>query len=301
MSGEPTPRHPGEPHPPAGATWRERGFHVIFGHHDRAGRLFDVALIVAIVASILVTLLDSVQSLHQRFGELLYRLEWLFTMLFTAEYLVRLYVVRRPWRYARSFFGIVDLLSVLPTYLSLMLTGSQYLLVIRALRILRIFRVLKLTRYVGEATLLWSALIRSRRKILVFVSTFLTLVLIFGAAMYLIEGPEHGFTSIPQSMYWAVVTMTTVGFGDITPKTPLGQMFTSLIILVGYSIIVVPTGIFTAELANGMRQAREARRCEGCGLAGHEADARFCRHCGEKLSGPGTPGAGSPAAGVRHR
>lgn len=274
---------------------------MIFGHHDRAGRLFDVALIVAIVASILVTMLDSVQSLHQRFGELLYRLEWLFTAVFTAEYLVRLYVVRRPWRYARSFFGVVDLLSVLPTHLSLVLTGSQYLLVIRALRILRVFRVLKLTRYVGEATLLWSALIRSRRKILVFVSTFLTLVLIFGAAMHLIEGPEHGFTSIPQSMYWAVVTMTTVGFGDITPKTPLGQMFTSQIILVGYSIIVVPTGIFTAELANGMRQAREARRCEGCGLAGHEADARFCRHFGEKLPGPGTPGAGSPAAGVRHR
>jgi len=289
MSEEQTPRHPGEPHPAGGAAWRERWFNVIFGHHDRAGRLFDVALIVAIVASILVTMLDSVQSLHQRLGELLYLLEWLFTLVFTAEYLVRLYVVRRPWRYARSFFGIVDLLSVLPTYLSLVLTGSQYLLVIRALRILRIFRVLKLTRYVGEATLLWSALIRSRRKILVFVSTFLTLVLIFGAAMYLIEGPEHGFTSIPQSMYWAVVTMTTVGFGDITPKTPLGQMFTSLIILVGYSIIVVPTGIFTAELANGMRQSREARRCEGCGLAGHETDARFCRHCGEKLPRLGPP------------
>ncbi len=283
MSGEQAHRPPGDPRPAGGASWRSRWFHVIFGHRDRAGRLFDIVLIAAIVASILVTMLDSVQSLHQRLGGQLYLLEWLFTLVFTIEYLVRLYVVRRPWRYARSFFGIVDLLSVLPTYLSLMLTGSQYLLVIRALRILRIFRVLKLTRYVGEATLLWSALIRSRRKILVFVSTFLTLVLIFGAAMYLIEGPDHGFTSIPQSMYWAVVTMTTVGFGDITPKTPLGQMFTSLIILVGYSIIVVPTGIFTAELANGMRQSREARRCEGCGLSGHETDARFCRHCGEKL------------------
>ncbi len=197
-------------------------------------------------------------------------------------------MLERPWRHARSFFGIVDLLSILPTYLSLALAGSQYLLVIRALRILRIFRVLKLTRYVGEATLLWSALIRSRRKVLVFVSTFLTLVLIFGALMYLVEGPEDGFTSIPQSMYWAVVTMTTVGFGDITPKTPLGQLLTSLIILVGYSIIVVPSGIFTAELANGIRNARESRCCEACGLAGHEADALFCRHCGEKLQ-PAAP------------
>jgi voltage-gated potassium channel len=283
MTEERTSRHPGQPHPATGAAWRERWFHIIFGHHDRPGRLFDVILIVVIVASILVTMLDSVRPLHQRFGELFYLAEWTFTLAFTVEYLVRLWVVERPWRYARSFFGVVDLLSVLPTYMSLVLAGSQYLLVIRALRILRIFRVLKLTRYVGEATLLWSALIRSRRKVLVFVSTFLTLVLIFGALMYLIEGPEDGFTSIPQSMYWAVVTMTTVGFGDITPHTALGKMFTSLIILVGYSIIVVPTGIFTAELASGIRSTRESRRCESCGLAGHEADARFCRHCGEKL------------------
>jgi voltage-gated potassium channel len=281
MDRPPASQHP---HQPAGrGGLRERWFQIIFGHHDRPGRLFDIALIVVIVASILVTVLDSVQPLHERYGELFYLLEWSFTLAFTAEYLVRLWVVRRPWRYMRSFFGIVDLLSVLPTYLSLVLVGSQYLLVIRALRILRIFRVLKLTRYVGEATLLWSALIRSRRKVLVFVSTFLTLVLIFGALMYLIEGPEGGFTSIPQSMYWAVVTMTTVGFGDITPHTALGKMLTSLIILVGYSIIVVPTGIFTAELASGIREARQRRRCEECGLAGHESDARFCRHCGAKL------------------
>jgi voltage-gated potassium channel len=289
MGREPAPSHIG-PHEPAdGAAWRKRWFQIIFGHHDRPGRVFDVILIIAIVASILVTMLDSVQGLHQRFGEMFLIAEWAFTLAFTVEYAVRLWVVRRPWRYARSFFGIVDLLSILPTYLSLVLVGSQYLLVIRALRILRIFRVLKLTRYVGEATLLWSALIRSRRKVLVFVSTFLTLVLIFGALMYLVEGPEGGFTSIPESMYWAVVTMTTVGFGDITPHSPLGKMITSLIILVGYSIIVVPTGIFTAELASGIRDARTRRRCEECGLAGHEVDARFCRHCGAKLPRPQIP------------
>ncbi len=283
MAGAPLPARIGPHEPAQGAAWRARAFHVIFGHHDRPGRSFDVVLIIAILASILVTMLDSVQDLHQRFGDAFYLAEWGFTLAFTAEYTVRLWVVRRPWRYARSFFGIVDLLSVLPTYISLVLAGSQYLLVIRALRILRIFRVLKLTRYVGEATLLWSALIRSRRKVLVFVSTFLTLVLIFGALMYLIEGPKDGFTSIPQSMYWAVVTMTTVGFGDVTPHTALGKMLTSLIILVGYSIIVVPTGIFTAELASGIREARQRRRCEECGLAGHESDARFCRHCGARL------------------
>ena len=290
MARQPVPPL-GGPHEPAdGAPWRARWFRVIFGHQDRPGRSFDVILIVAIVASILVTMLDSVQGLHRRFGAAFYVAEWAFTVAFTIEYAVRLWVVRRPWRYARSFFGIVDLLSVLPTYVSLALVGSQYLLVIRALRILRIFRVLKLTRYVGEANLLWSALIRSRRKVLVFVSTFLTLVLIFGALMYLIEGPKDGFTSIPQSMYWAVVTMTTVGFGDITPHTPLGKVLTSLIILVGYSIIVVPTGIFTAELASGIRDARQHRRCEACGLSGHEADARYCRHCGAKL-----PRAAAPA------
>ncbi|GAB3024022.1 MULTISPECIES: ion transporter [Oleiagrimonas] len=283
MTTQPS-RHRFEPHAPAGgAAWRERWFQVIFGHQDRPGRLFDVILIAAIVASILITMLDSVQSLHARYGTAFYLAEWTFTLAFTAEYLVRLWVVRRPWRYARSFFGVVDLLSVLPTYISLALAGSQYLLVIRALRILRIFRVLKLTRYVGEADLLWTALIRSRRKVLVFVSTFLTLVLIFGALMYLIEGPRHGFTSIPQSMYWAVITMTTVGFGDITPSTPLGQLLTSFIILIGYSIIVVPTGIFTAELASGLRTAQTLRRCGECGLSGHETDARYCRGCGAML------------------
>jgi voltage-gated potassium channel len=275
--------------PAQGAAWRARWFHIIFGHEDALGRRFDIVLIVAILASIVVTILDSVASLHLNLGTWFYALEWFFTLAFTLEYLVRLAVVKRPARYAGSFFGVVDLLSVLPTWISLAVAGSQYLLVIRALRILRIFRILKLSRYVGEANLLWSTLVRTRRKILIFVSTILTLVLIFGALMYLVEGPQNGFTSIPTSMYWAVVTMTTVGFGDITPKTVLGQLLTSLIMLVGYSIIAVPTGIFTAELASGLLAQKNDLRCQHCGQAEHDNDARFCKSCGEALPQPVKP------------
>ncbi len=272
--------------PAEGAAWRARWFHIIFGHEDAAGRRFDLVLIMAILASIVVTVLGSVANLHLDLGSWFYTLEWFFTLAFTLEYLIRLAVVNRPSRYARSFFGVVDLLSVLPTWISLVMVGSQYLLVIRALRILRIFRVLKLSRYVGETNLLWSTLVRTRRKILIFVSTILTLVLIFGALVYLVEGPANGFTSIPKSMYWAVVTMTTVGFGDITPKTVLGQLLTSLIMLVGYSIIAVPTGIFTAELASGMRAQKKLTRCADCGETHHDADARSCKNCGGALPAP---------------
>jgi voltage-gated potassium channel len=269
---------------PASQTgWRAHWFHIIFGHEDAAGRRFDVLLIIAILGSIAVAVFDSVAQAHAQYGKLFYALEWFFTLAFTLEYVMRILVVDRPWRYARSFFGIVDILAVLPTWISLVAAGSQYLLVVRALRILRIFRILKLTRYVGEADLLWFTLVRARRKVLVFFSAILTLVLIFGALMYLIEGPEDGFTSIPTSMYWAIVTMTTVGFGDITPKTTLGKMLTSLIILIGYSIIAVPTGIFTAELAAGMRAKRKYRLCSRCGQADHEGDADYCRVCGTEL------------------
>jgi voltage-gated potassium channel len=263
--------------------WRARWFHIIFGHDDAAGRRFDVLLIIAILGSIAVAVFDTVAQVHVRYGAIFYALEWFFTIAFTLEYVMRIVVVDRPWRYMRSFFGIVDVLAVLPTWISLFAAGSQYLLVVRALRILRIFRILKLTRYVGEADLLWLTLIRARRKVLIFFSTILTLVLIFGALMYLIEGPEDGFTSIPTSMYWAIVTMTTVGFGDITPKTTLGKMLTSLIILIGYSIIAVPTGIFTAELAAGMRAKRKLMPCAHCGQTDHESDARHCRICGTAL------------------
>lgn len=269
--------------PAAHDGWRARWFHIVFGHDDAPGRLFDLILIIAILSSILIALLDTVEEVHVRLAGVFYALEWVFTLAFTLEYALRLLVVARPRRYALSFFGVVDLLAVLPTYLSLLVAGSQYLLVIRALRILRIFRVLKMTRYVGEADLLWATLVRSRRKIFVFISTILTLVLIFGALMYLVEGPENGFTSIPRAMYWAVVTMTTVGFGDITPHTTLGQMLTSLIMLVGYSIIAVPTGIFAAELAAGIRDARQQVACVACQMKGHQPDARYCRGCGAPL------------------
>lgn len=269
--------------PAKGAPWRAHWFHIIFGHDDRAGRAFDLALIVLILASILVSILDTVVDLHIGWSRLFYAMEWLFTVAFTIEFGMRIAVVNRPWRYIFSFFGIVDLLAVLPTYLSLFFIGSQYLVVIRALRILRIFRILKLTQYMGEADLLWSTLLRARHKILIFISTIMTLVVIFGALMYLIEGPDNGFTSIPRSMYWAIVTMTTVGFGDITPHTTLGQMLTSVIMLVGYSIIAVPTGIFAAELAAEMRSKQGGGHCAACDLTDHAADARFCRGCGARL------------------
>ncbi|HEY9132154.1 MAG TPA: ion transporter [Dyella sp.] len=268
--------------PASGAAWRARWFHIIFGHDDPPGRRFDVILILVILSSIAVTVLDTVAELRAGWNIAFYVLEWLFTLAFTAEFVLRLMVVKRPGRYVFSFFGMVDLLAVLPTYLSLFVVGSQYLVVIRALRVLRIFRILKLTQYVGEADILWATLLRARHKILIFISTILTLVLIFGALMYLIEGPGNGFTSIPRSMYWAIVTMTTVGFGDITPHTPLGQFVTSIIMLVGYSIIAVPTGIFAAELAAEMR-AKQGVYCPACGLGEHAGDARFCRGCGAAL------------------
>ena len=264
--------------------WRHRIFDVIFHHHRGPARWFDVALIVAILSSVLVVILDSEAGLHARYSRLFYTLEWSFTILFTVEYVVRLSVLKRPLRYARSFFGVIDLLSILPTWLSLLFVGSQYLLVVRILRILRIFRVLRLVRYIDEAGMLLITLRRARRKVLVFVFAVLTLVVIFGALMYMIEGEENGFTSIPVSMYWAIVTMATVGFGDITPHTPVGQFVTSILILIGYGIIAVPTGIYTAELANTLREQHDQRSCAQCRVAGHEADATYCRKCGHPLS-----------------
>jgi voltage-gated potassium channel len=269
--------------PAAPSGWRRRAFDLVFGTDTPAGRAFDAALIVAIVASVLVTMLDSVAALHARYGGLLRATEWAFTLLFGAEYLLRLLVVRRPLRYARSFFGGVDLLAVLPSIVSLVLTGTEQLIGIRALRILRVFRVLKLARYVGAAEQMRTALVRSRRKIFVFITTMLVLISVFGAIMYLVEGPEHGFTSIPRAMYWATVTMATVGFGDLTPGTALGQFITTIMILIGYGIIAVPTGIYAAELTSTLTHARLARRCEACGTRGHDAEARFCRQCGAAL------------------
>ncbi|WP_374474328.1 ion transporter [Arenimonas sp.] len=265
--------------------WRARWFDIIFRHDAGAPRRFDLILIGAIVASVFVVILDSEAELHARWARWFYIAEWGFTLLFTVEYAVRLAVVRNPLRYALSFYGIVDLLSILPTYLSLFLPGSQALLVVRILRILRIFRVLKLMQYTEASGALLSALYRSRRKIAVFLMAVLTLVVVFGAAMYVVEGPENGFTSIPVSMYWAIVTMATVGFGDIAPVTALGRFITSVLILIGYGIIAVPTGIYTAELAAGLREHRKVA-CEGCRLAEHEPDAAHCRRCGAELPAP---------------
>lgn len=272
--------------------WRRHWFDIIYRHDTPSSRNFDLLLIGLILASVLVIMFDSVASIHARWSGWLYGLEWLFTVLFTLEYALRLAVVRRPWRYALSSWGLIDLLSILPSYLSLLLPGGQSLLVVRILRILRLFRILKLTQYVEEGGVLMGALWRSRRKIFVFICAVLTVVVIFGALMYVIEGPEHGFTSIPTGMYWAIVTMATVGFGDIAPSTTAGRFVTSILILIGYSIIAVPTGIYTAELASSLREAgheqryRDRRGCPQCGLEGHDPDAMFCRHCGHHLPTP---------------
>lgn len=240
-------------------------------------------LILVILASVVVVLLDSMPSVKVRWHAWLYAAEWLFTLAFAVEYGVRLWVVKRPLRYAFSFFGIIDLLAILPTFLSLLFPASASFTVIRALRLLRVFRVLKLVEYSSEAGVLIQALVRSRRKILVFIAALLTIVVVFGALMYVVEGPDNGFTSIPAGMYWAIVTVGTVGFGDIAPATPFGRFVTSLLIVIGYSIIAVPTGIYTAELARSLQPRRRQARCGSCGLDDHEADARHCRRCGAPL------------------
>ena len=273
--------------PASGHGWRNRWYRWIFHHETNDERNFDLLLIAAILASIAVVMLDSVAFIKVRWHDALYIAEWAFTILFTLEYALRLWSVKQPLRYATSFFGVIDLLAILPTYLSLLVVGGNYLMVIRVLRLLRMFRILKLVQYSSEASVLITSLMRSRYKIFVFICALLTVVTIFGSLMYVIEGPEHGFTSIPTGMYWAVVTMATVGFGDIAPGTPFGRLVTSVLILIGYSVIAVPTGIFTAELANTLRPPRRKTNCTQCGLDEHETDAGHCRQCGAAL--PGTP------------
>ena len=262
---------------------RYRWYRRVFHHDAPDERNFDLWLIAAILASVAVVILDSVPAVKERWHGVLYLAEWFFTLLFTAEYALRLWVVRKPLRYARSFYGVIDLLAILPTFLSLLFPASASLTVIRALRLLRIFRVLKLVEYSSEAGVLIEALLRSRRKIFVFIATLMTIVVIFGALMYVVEGPEHGFTSIPTGMYWAVVTVATVGFGDIAPSTGVGRFITSVLIVIGYSIIAVPTGIYTAELARSLQPKRRVVRCTECGLPEYESDAWHCRKCGRSL------------------
>jgi voltage-gated potassium channel len=256
---------------------------IIFEADTRAGKFFDLMLIVSIITSVVMVMLDSVNGIQQDHGTLLYLGEWIFTLLFTVEYILRLYCVGRPLSYATSFFGVVDLLAVLPTYLSIFFPGTQYFLVIRVLRVLRIFRVLKLAKYVGETRMLIQALRASRRKITVFLFAVLTLVIIFGALMYLIEDPDAGFTSIPRSIYWAIVTLTTVGYGDISPRTDLGQAVSAIIMIIGYGIIAVPTGIVTAELTQVYKMSVSTQACPQCSAEGHDTDAKFCKFCGSTL------------------
>lgn len=270
-------------HPAVVTGARYRWYRRVFHHDAPDERNFDLWLIAAILASVAVVILDSVPMVQTRWHGALYVAEWFFTLLFTAEYALRLWVVRKPLRYARSFYGVIDLLAILPTFLSLLFPASASLTVIRALRLLRIFRVLKLVEYSSEAGVLIEALLRSRRKIFVFIATLLTIVVIFGALMYVVEGPERGFTSIPTGMYWAVVTVATVGFGDIAPTTSFGRFITSVLIVIGYSIIAVPTGIYTAELARSLQPKRRHVRCLECALPDHESDAWHCRKCGRSL------------------
>ncbi|PWW36299.1 ion transporter [Chromohalobacter israelensis] len=269
---------------PAAVGLRTRLFQIIFESDSRLAKSFDIGLILMILASVAVVMLDSVDSYHSAFGTLFYEAEWAFTLLFTLELAVRLYCLERPLKYLTSFYGVVDLLSILPTWLALLFPWGQSLLVVRLLRVLRIFRVLRLMQFVGEGRLLIDALKNSWHQILLFLFGVLMIVIIFSSLVYLIEPPEAGFTNIPTAVYWGVVTLTTVGYGDITPVTPLGQFISMMVMLIGYSIIAVPTGVFSAEVIRSLREQRYSNEaCPGCGLDRHEHDSRYCRRCGTWL------------------
>jgi voltage-gated potassium channel len=258
-------------------------FCIIFRADTRGGVIFDMALIGAILISVAAVLLTTMENVDAQYGQLFFTIEWTFTVLFTIEYGIRLWCVRDRLNYATSFFGVIDLLSVLPTYLGLVMTGTAPMLVLRVLRILRLFRVMHMERYVGDANILLEVLAASWRKTLVFVYAVLTLVVLFGTLMYYVEQGDGGFTSIPESMYWAIVTLTTVGYGDIIPLTPVGKIIASLIMITGYGIIAVPMGIYFSEFAQASKRRKHKRACPSCGLKGHEADAVHCRACGAEL------------------
>ena len=265
-------------------SWQHRLHEIIYESDTMAGKVFDVSLLILILSSIIVVMLDSVNRWHLLNGQLFLALEWGFTALFTIEYILRLICIKRPWRYVFSFLGLIDLLAIIPSYLSIFFAGAQSLLVLRALRLLRIFRIFKLSHFLSEMQFLGGAIKGSLRKISIFMLVVLTLVIIMGSIMYLVEKGQNGFTSIPDSIYWAIVTITTVGYGDISPVTPLGKLVASLIMLMGYGIIAVPTGIVTNEMALAMRKKEtRAEACLNCGREGHDVNAKFCKFCGEKL------------------
>lgn len=273
---------------PAGG-WRLKLYTVIFESDTRAGVLFDKTLLALILTSLLVVVMESVESLQTRWAWWFDLAEWAFTALFTLEYGLRLWCVRRPLRYARSFFGVVDLLAVAPSYLALLVPGLHALIDVRVLRLLRVFRIFKLTQFINEYQFLGGALLASWRKILVFVSVVAMVVVVLGTLMYVIEGPANGFTSIPTAIYWAATTMTTTGYGDITPKSELGRAITTLMMLLGWGTLAVPTGIVTAEMALRGRERQEghvfdhAKVCTACGQKGHDPTAQYCHHCGALL------------------
>jgi voltage-gated potassium channel len=263
---------------------KEKISRIIFKTDTPAGKAFDIALIIAIILSIIVVMLDSVAEIHKEYGQALFVAEWIFTILFTIEYTLRIYTVSKKFKYIFSFYGIIDLLAILPTYISLFFAGYQYLLIIRILRLLRIFRILKLYRFIGASSFLVESIKASRHKIAVFLSAVMAIVVVMGAAMYLIEGPESGFRSIPESIYWAIITLTTVGYGDITPETPLGKALASVVMILGYSIIAVPTGIITAELTRKKdKNESDKKSCDECGCNDHDKDASYCKVCGKEL------------------
>lgn len=267
-----------------GQGWRKTLYEVIFESDTPAGQWFDVILIVSILLNVLVIMLDSVNSMRAQYGPLLYTIAWLFTIGFSVEYILRLACVENPIRYALSFFGVVDFLAIFPAYLSLLFFESRYLSIVRIVRVLRIFHVLKLRQFTMEAAALGTSLYASRRRIFVFLFTVLTMVVIIGAVMYIIEGEERGFTSIPVGVYWTIVTLTTVGYGDISPQTGLGQFLASVVMILGYSMIAVPTGIVTVEWAHARAERpASSRLCPNCSAQAHSSDAKYCRLCGAKL------------------
>ncbi|MDT3275579.1 ion transporter [Shewanella sp. SP2S2-4] len=262
---------------------------IIFGTDTPAGRYFDIALMVCIVLSVALVFLDTVEVFHREYGQIIRVLEWVFTIIFTLEYGLRLYCATHPVLYARSFYGIVDLLSVLPSYLALLIPGANFTLVIRILRLFRIFRVLKLLRYLSEGNVLLRAMMQSSRKVFIFFFSVSLIVMVLSAVMYVVEGPDNGFSSIPKSVYWTIVTITTVGYGDITPKTGLGQAIAAFTMLIGYSIIAIPTGILTAEISQEVGRHRDLRSCNQCHKTGHDLDAMYCSRCGCELDSLDTP------------
>jgi len=262
---------------------KDRLHEIIFEADTPSGKWFDIALLVFIFLSVLIVMLESVDSIDAKYHQLFFIIEWVLTIGFTIEYFLRIWVIKKPSKYIFSFFGIIDFLAIIPTYLSLFFVGTHYLLVIRALRLLRVFRVLKLAHFLSESQILIAALKASRTKIFVFIFTVIMLTCIIGSVMYLVEGPEHGFTSIPMSMYWSIVTMTTVGYGDIAPQTDFGKFLAALVMILGYGIIAVPTGIVTSELTKLKPVSLNTQACTNCGKEAHDDDADFCKYCGTKL------------------